>query len=155
VILHEDITVVQRCRELISEWLQDIGLELKPSKTRLVHTLNEYEQEKPGFNFLGFNIRQFPCGKYQSGKSPRNGKILGFKTIITPSREKQKVHYDHIARVIKSHKSLPQSAMIKNLNPIIRGWTNYYATVVSKVTYQKLDHLTYLKLKAWAIREMD
>ncbi|MEH1767908.1 MAG: reverse transcriptase N-terminal domain-containing protein [Nostoc sp.] len=47
VILHKDITVVQRCREIISEWLIDMGLELKPSKTRLTHTLNEYGSEKP------------------------------------------------------------------------------------------------------------
>lgn len=62
VILHEDLTVVQRCKKIISEWLQGMGLELKPSKTRLAHTLNQYEQEKPGFNFLGFTIQQFPQG---------------------------------------------------------------------------------------------
>jgi len=32
VILHEDITVVQRCRNNL-EWLKDMGLELKPAKT--------------------------------------------------------------------------------------------------------------------------
>lgn len=57
VILHENETVVTRCKEIISEWLQDMGLELKPSKTRFAHTLYEYEQEKPGFDFLGFTIR--------------------------------------------------------------------------------------------------
>jgi len=100
VVLHKDITVVTRCREIISEWLKGIGLELKPSKTRLTHTLNQYEQEEPGFNFLGFNIRQFPVGKNQSGKDT-TGTRLGFKTIITPSKEKQKVHYDQIASVIE------------------------------------------------------
>jgi RNA-directed DNA polymerase len=84
VILHEDITVVQRCREIISEWLKGTGLELKPSKTHLAHTLEEHEGNIPGFNFLGFNIRQFPVGKYQSGRN--NGNLLGFKTIITPSQ---------------------------------------------------------------------
>ncbi|WP_251956819.1 reverse transcriptase domain-containing protein [Nostoc commune] len=63
VILHKDITVIQRCKEIISKWLKGMGLELKPSKTRLAHTLNQYEQQKPGFNFLGFNIRQFLVGK--------------------------------------------------------------------------------------------
>jgi RNA-directed DNA polymerase len=144
VILHEDITVVQRCREIISKWLQDMGLELKPSKTRLTHTLNGYQQEKPGFDFLGFNIRQFKVGKTHSD--------LGFKTIITPSKEKQKVHYDHIASIIETHKSAPQEALINKLNPIIRGWANYYATVVSKDTYSEIDNLMYLKLRAWANR---
>jgi len=46
VILHEDLNVVQRCQQIISEWLSDMGLELKPSKTRLAHTLYKYEQEE-------------------------------------------------------------------------------------------------------------
>jgi len=151
VILHKDLTVVQECQTLIADWLKDMGLELKPSKTRLAHTLNQVENEKPGFNFLGFNVRQFPVGKYHSGKNTQ-GELLGFKTIITPSKEKVKVHYEKIADVIDSHRALPQWMMIKNLNPIIRGWSNYYATVVSKVTYAELDHLMYRKLRAWAKR---
>lgn len=144
VILHEDITVVQRCREIISEWLNGIGLELKPSKTRLAHTLLQYEQEKPGFDFLGFKIQQFPVGKYHSKQ--------GFKTIIIPSTNKQKVHYDQIASIIDSHKSAPQAALIRQLNPIIRGWASYYATVVSKETYSEIDNLIYQKLRAWSKR---
>src|SRR4028118_1047544 len=89
VILHKDLTVVQGCQTLITDWLKDMGLELKPSKTRLAHTLNPVESEKPGFNFLGFNIRQFSVGKYHSGKNTQ-GQLLGFKSIITPSKEKVK-----------------------------------------------------------------
>lgn len=144
VILHEDITVVQRCKEIISGWLKGMNLELKPSKTRLAHTLNQYEQENPGFDFLGFKIQQFPVGKYHSKQ--------GFKTIITPSKQKQKVHYDQIASVIKAHKAAPQAVLISHLNPIIRGWANYYATVVSKVVYSDIDDLMYQKLRAWAKR---
>lgn len=121
-----------------------MGLKLKPSKTRLAHTLNQYEQEKPGFNFLGFTIKQFPVGKHHSKQ--------GFKTIITPSKQKQKVHYEQIASIIKAHKAAPQAALISHLNPIIRGWANYYATVVSKVAYSDIDDLTYQKLRAWAKR---
>ena len=151
VILHEDLTVVQRCTETISEWLKDIGLELKPSKTRLTHTLNGYEIEKPGFNFLGFHIQQHSVGKYTTGKTPQ-GIPLGFKTIITPSAEKCKEHYDHIAQVIDTHKSAPQAGLIKNLNPIIRGWANYYSKVCSKQTFSKMDTQIYTKLESWAKR---
>ncbi|MDB9329950.1 hypothetical protein PN483_05495 [Nodularia spumigena CS-591/04] len=36
VVLHENITVVQRCTEIISEWLKDMGLELKPANRMFV-----------------------------------------------------------------------------------------------------------------------
>ena len=39
LLIHHDLNVVQRCRELISEWLKDMGLKLKSSKTRIAHTL--------------------------------------------------------------------------------------------------------------------
>lgn len=151
VILHENITVVQRCKEIINEWLADMGLELKPSKTRLAHTLISYEGESPGFNFLGFNIRHFPVGKYHSGKNT-DGTILGFKTIIKPSKESQKEHYKRIADTISNHKSAPQSVLIERLRPIIIGWCNYYSTVASKETFSLMAHLMYLKLFSWAKR---
>lgn len=42
--------------------------------------------------------------------------------------------------------------MISRLNPIIRGWANYYATVVSKVAFSDIDDITYQKLSSWAKR---
>ncbi|GAB4182182.1 MAG: hypothetical protein Fur006_17760 [Coleofasciculaceae cyanobacterium] len=75
-----------------------------------------------------------------------------FDRIDHPSKDKQKVHYEQIASVIEAHKAAPQAALISRLNPIIRGWANYYATAVSKKTYSDLDDLTYQKLRAWAKR---
>ena len=52
-----------------------MGLELKPSKTRITHTL-QHDHEEVGFDFLGFHIQQFPVGKTHAGKpvvEPRNG----------------------------------------------------------------------------------
>ncbi|NES00900.1 MAG: group II intron reverse transcriptase/maturase, partial [Symploca sp. SIO1B1] len=42
--------------------------------------------------------------------------------------------------VIDSHKAAPQKALIKHLNPIIRGWANYYSTVVSKDIFSRMDN---------------
>jgi RNA-directed DNA polymerase len=148
LVLHENLSVVEKCQEVIAEWLKGMGLELKPSKTRLTHTLNEYEEQKPGFDFLGFNIRQYPVGKYQSGKN--NGTLLGFKTLIKPSKKKIKIHAESLRSVIKTHKAAPQEALISRLNPIIRGWANYYSTVVSKEILSGMDKLIYQQLKAWS-----
>ena len=39
VILHEDIKVVLQAKTVIQEWLNQVGLELRPEKTRIAHTL--------------------------------------------------------------------------------------------------------------------
>lgn len=148
VILHENLTVVQRCKEIIEDWLKDMGLELKPSKTKLKHTLHECV-DGVGFDFLGFHIRQYRTGLYRCACNPK-GKPLGYSTIITPSKEKIKAHLRKIEEIVSIHRNAPQEAIISKLNPIIRGWANYYSTVCSGDIYKKLDMLIFKKLKAWA-----
>ncbi|WP_254173914.1 group II intron reverse transcriptase/maturase [Planktothrix pseudagardhii] len=148
VIIHEDLNIIKRVQEIIAEWLNDMGLELKPNKTKLTHTLNKIEGNV-GFEFLGFHIQQYKVGNYRSAKKT-NGTPLGFKTLITPSKTKIKTHLVKIAEIIDTHKTSLQAALISKLNPIIRGWSNYYSTVVSKETFNKVDYLTYDKLRAWA-----
>jgi RNA-directed DNA polymerase len=148
VILHKDLAVVQRCKEIIEDWLKDMGLELKPSKTKLKHTFLNVE-DGVGFDFLGFNVRQYPTGLYRCAKNT-NGKTLGFSTLITPSKDKVKTHLRKMEEIISSHRNAPQEALISKLNPIIIGWSNYYLTVPSGKIFKKLDMLTFMKLKPWA-----
>lgn len=160
VILANNETQINEMRELVRNWLAQMGLELSPSKTKIVHTLfnpqwsedEKFENCKDaGFDFLGFNVRQYEVDDHHSGKSTKK-KLLGFKTLIKPSKKAIKKHYDAIAEIIDAHKSAPQAALIAKLNPIIRGWVNYYSTVVSKETFSTLDHLVYQKLSRWANR---
>ncbi len=58
-----------------------MGLELKPSKTRLSHTLHNVGSEKAGFDFLGFNIRQYKAGKYTCGKDQRCSEFFGLRVV--------------------------------------------------------------------------
>ena len=109
VILHKDYSVVQSCSELISEWLKEMGLELNERKTRITHTLHNVGKEKAGFDFLGFNIRQYRVGKYNSGKN--KGKLLGFKTLIKPSKKSIQQHYAQLAEIINKSKSLKQELL--------------------------------------------
>ncbi|MBD2242540.1 group II intron reverse transcriptase/maturase [Nostoc sp. FACHB-888] len=155
VVIHKDKAVVQRYREIISEWLAGIGLELKPEKTRLTHTFNPElsEDGKAGFDFLGHHIQQYPAGKYRSNRNG-HGKILGFNTLITPSAKASKAHIEEIGRIITKHRSSPQASLIKDLNPVIRGWTSYFSKSDAQTVgiLSKQDHLTYLKLRRWAKR---
>jgi len=152
VVLHRDLEVIQRCRKLIAEWLEGIGLELKPSKTRIAHTLNKLASEdgKAGFDFLGYHIQQYPAGKYVSSKKG-NGEILGFKTLITPTRQAIKEHQRNIKGIINENKSSSQSQLIQELNPVIRGWCQYYEFSDAQTLneFSKQDHLVFLKLRAW------
>jgi RNA-directed DNA polymerase len=141
VILHPRAEAITEAQQIVEGWLKDIGLELKPSKTRTTHTLTNY-QGNTGFDFLGFNVRQFPVGKAHAR--------LGFKTIITPSKEAVKRHAVAMGQIVDKHKASVQEALIVELNPVVKGWTNYYRTVVAKTTFSYLDYLTYQKLRRWA-----
>ena len=152
VVLHQDLAAIEKAKQVASQWLAGMGLELKPSKTRVTHTLNKYNEEV-GFDFLGFNVRQYPVGKTHSGKTGgRKPTLLGFKTIIRPSKEAISRHSLALREVVSRYKTAPQAGLISQLNPIIWGWTHYYSTVASKKTFSKMAHLTYLKLRRWARR---
>jgi RNA-directed DNA polymerase len=90
VVFHRDRAVIEQTQTLLSEWLAGMGLELKPSKTRIGHTLQPLDGQV-GFDFLGFNVRQYPMGKTHSAKNTK-GHRLGFKTIIKPSQEAIRRH---------------------------------------------------------------
>lgn len=155
VVIHRDLEVIQQCKIAISEWLVNIGLELKPEKTRICHTLNDIQvdgkEEKAGFDFLGFNIRQYSVGKHNSGKQTYGG-LLGFKTLIKPSKKAIKAHRESVKLTINQHKTAPQAALIEHLNPIIRGWCNYFSTVTSKESFSMEGHILWLQLRAWTKR---
>lgn len=150
VVLHKSLEVVLRCKSVAEDWLKGMSLELKPSKTRISHTLTMHENNI-GFDFLGFNIRQYPVGKHQSGCSS-NGKKLGFKTIIKPSKGRIAIHIQKLRDTIDAHKSAPQEALVCRLNPIIRGWCNYYSGVCSKRTFSCCEQILFSQLRAWARR---
>jgi RNA-directed DNA polymerase len=141
VVIHTELEVIKRCQATLIEWLAGMGLELKTSKTRIRHTLMKTEGEA-GFDFLGFNIRQY------SEKNTR----LGFKTIIKPSRESIRRHHQRVREVISQHRSASQVKLILALNPVIRGWCRYFSTVCSKETFSEADHKLMNRLRRWTRR---
>ncbi len=54
VIIHSELPKLRECKAAIEEFLKPLGLELEPSKTRIIHTLDRHSGQKPGFDFLGF-----------------------------------------------------------------------------------------------------
>ncbi|MDT9287917.1 MAG: reverse transcriptase/maturase family protein [Limnospira sp. PMC 1298.21] len=56
VVISPSLEIIEQCKTAISEWLKPVGLEIKPEKTRICHTLKPIEYdgktEEPGFDFL-------------------------------------------------------------------------------------------------------
>lgn len=124
--------------------LSKMGLNLNSEKTHIVHS-------SEGFNFLGYEIKQYKVGKYRAAKDGW-GNNLGFKTLIKPSKKSVKTHLATIRNTIKRFQTAPQESVISKLNPIIRGWCNYYSTVVSKKTFSSCEHEVFQSLLRWGFK---
>jgi RNA-directed DNA polymerase len=144
IILCDDWTTLLEAKNRAEEWLSKMGLRLKAEKTHITHTLNEHEG-RVGFDFLGFNVRQYRVGKYRCHQ-----RHAGYKTLIRPSRQAMQRHLREMKATIRRLRGAPQAALIAELNPKIRGWTLYYQACVAKRVFAKLDSQVYYKLSRWA-----
>lgn len=95
----------------------------KTDQTKIVH-LSE------GFDFLGFNIRQ-----YRQGKTSKTGG----KLLIKPSKESVGKLRHKLPEKWLSLRGSNVLAMIKSLNPVIRVWANYFRSGVSREIFHSLD----------------
>jgi len=57
---------------------------------------------------------------------------------------------DKLKKLFRKHRGIPAHALIRILNPVIRGWSNYHKGICSKDTFGKLEHFIYWQLKRWA-----
>jgi RNA-directed DNA polymerase len=142
---------VEHAQAGLQQGLAEIGVELKPSKTRITHTLQAKKGDLPGFDFLGFNTRQYPVGRYRSGRQ-RNGHPLGFKTLIRPSREAVRRHHAVLRQMVRGGQGLAQHVRISRLNLTIRGWTHYYRSVAASTVFNDCDDALFPLLLRWAKR---
>ncbi len=149
VVLYPTREGVERARMVLEAWLSGMGLTLKPSKTRIAHTLDALSKEDPpGFDFLGFRVRQFRVGRHHSKRS--GGHPLGFKTFIMPSPQAIKRHQAALHTIVMKGRALPQLALIGQLNTLSVGWSQYYHGVVSKAVFSACDHALFSLLLRWA-----
>lgn len=118
VVLHPELEVIQKAKEILSEWLMEYGLDFNENKTRIKHTLLEYEGQRPGFDFLGFNIRQYSFGKYRIKK---NTLALSHITLCKPSKDNLKAHVRSLKQVFAKCQNQTAKTLILQLNPRIEG----------------------------------
>ena len=142
VIMHESKKIIVRVKQFVLQWLLKMGLQLKESKTKIVHTLKKSSDNEAGFDFLSFNIRQYPT------MSRKSGKVL----LIKPSRKSQKMHRLSIAQMIKRKIAVTQEELIDSLNPIIKGWSNYFRTSCANRIFSQIDDYMFHRLWSWACK---
>jgi RNA-directed DNA polymerase len=110
----------------LAAWLAPRGLALNEDKTRVV-SVNE------GFDFLGFNVRRY-----------------GNKSLIKPSKAAVRRIRERLRTELRSLRGSNAQAVIKRLNPIIRGWAAYYRTQVSAEIFGSLDQYLWELTFKWA-----
>ena len=111
---------------LVTEFLMERGLELSAEKSKITN-IND------GFNFLSQNVRKF------------KGKL-----IIRPSKEAVQSFKDKIKKTIDENRGMPAHALIRVLNPVIRGWSNYHKGICSKRIFNRLATFIWWQLRRWA-----
>jgi RNA-directed DNA polymerase len=154
VIIHSTREAVERAAEITEQWLSGMGLHLNPKKTRLTHTLTPVHGQV-GFHFLGFSVRQYRTGKTHTGKVANqwSEKKLEFQTHIKPGKEETERHLREIKQRLKKLYHRSQEDVIEALNPVIRGWADYYKTVVSSEVFNRCDMALYTQLASWGKRK--
>ena len=61
------------------------------------------------------------------------------KFITKPSKKSRKRFLDKVREIVDKNKSSKQQSLIRLLNPVIRGWANYYKGCSASETFRKTD----------------
>jgi RNA-directed DNA polymerase len=149
VVLHPTREGVEKAQRIAEEFLSGRGLHLKPRKTRIAHTQLALDG-RAGFDFLGFHIRHYPASTRSAGRDP--GKRPSSTMLIKPSKDAVTRHHESLREIIRRHKDTPHEALLVTLNPVIRGWSMYYRTVVAKEIFASCDYRLASTLQHWAGR---
>ena len=147
VILHcHSKAQAEQVLKAVRDRLQSCGLELHPDKTILVYCRDFRRKDKHPvvkFDFMGYSFQP------RTAKSKKTGKLfLGYDCAISISSRKRIV--DKIGELNIEKRSFKSIVGIAHyLNPMIRGWVNYYGrfrgSELSKVFY-----LLHKRLVRWA-----
>ena len=120
--------------------MSKLGLELHPEKTRMV----DLSRGKGSFVFLGCTIRK----KRSIQRSPWRYYTQRWPSPKAMKRIRKRVHELTGAR--QSGKDVKQ--VIATLNPVLRGWGNYFRTGNADRKFNQLDTYVYQRLAGWMSR---
>jgi group II intron reverse transcriptase/maturase len=122
--------------------LKQLGVELHPQKTRIVHV-------RYGFEFLGYKIKRgykklhLPESKIRS--QARQGALYAYPKTKSISR-----FMDQVRQRTKRTMPLQTKELIEELNPLLRGWGEYYKRAHIRKLFQRLDG--WVRRRIWSHR---
>jgi RNA-directed DNA polymerase len=113
--------------------LATLGLQLHPDKTRIVHL----HRGRQGFDFLGFHHR-----RRESWRRPGRWFLLRWPSRRAMASIRAKVRQ----RTGRRYASLPTEQVVAALNPVLRGWGNYFRDGNSSRQFAAIDSYVHLRL---------
>jgi RNA-directed DNA polymerase len=118
-------------REEVSQVIAPLGLRLAEAKTRVCH-IDE------GFDFLGFHIQR------------RTKKGTTRKVVYTyPSKKSLNAVLGKVRAATRRTRHKTLADLLRQLNPILRGWCSYFRHGVSKATFGYLEHFAWWRVAGW------
>ena len=115
--------------------LSTVGLRLSEEKTMIVD-IDE------GFDFLGFRIQR----QTKRGSNKRYVYTWPARKALASIKAKVKA-------ITKQGTNQPLSAVLRQLNGVLRGWTTYFRHGVSKTTFAYVHQYTWLRVVGWLRRK--
>jgi len=126
----------EQAREKLKDWFAERGLTFSEEKTRIVN-LDE------GFDFLGFNVRQYKVTTSRSG----------YRLLTKPSKKSVQAIRRKLKEAFRKWRGHAVEKLIRAVNPIIRGVANYFRTGVSAKTFNRLDDYCFKLQLRWVGRK--
>ena len=127
VITNKDPRLLVRILEIR---LRKMGLTLNRQKTRVVDLRQE------AAHFLGFEIRQL-----------RNRREEGIWLRIAPSRKAEARIKERIRKLVNHRRPVPLRDMVQQVNPVLRGWVNYFRHCNGGRSLQRIHEYSEFKVR--------
>jgi group II intron reverse transcriptase/maturase len=129
VILCKSVNQATYAFKTVRDKLKSLKLNLSPEKTRLVHV-------REGFTFLGHTFRK------------GDDKLYTF-----PSDKSIRAYKDKVRHATRRQQPRNVKMVIEKLNPIVRGWGNYFKYGYGKNRFIRLDEWTRMRLRSFILKK--
>jgi RNA-directed DNA polymerase len=125
--------------------LGSLGLELHPDKTRIV----DLREGREGFDFLGCHFRARMSGRLWEQK-----RIVRYYLHRWPSQRAMKRLREKVRdRTGRNRVGWPIEAVIDQVNPMLRGWGNYFRTGNAAIKFTQVDRYVVWRLRRLLVKK--